>query len=288
MRGASSAPTSRVLDVIELLAGSGDARLRFSDVVSALDLTQATAHAILKTLCDRGWLTRDPVDKTFALGPGLAVVAARTEAARPLAHAARIAAQELSQELDCAASVVERLDDELVITAFEGVGRQPASAPGDRIRYAPPFGVAFAAWGTSEEQHSWISRAPGLGDELVGRLEQVLAQTKERGFDVDWTTPDLTRAAQLVGTLSSDGLPDHVRGITDQLLVEFTTIGLVRSGDEGDKPQPVATIAAPVFDAHGRVALILASHPLRPMTARQVETAGRRVMRAAGSLGHPG
>lgn len=153
--------------MIELLAGAGDRRLRFSDVVSALDLTQATSHAILKTLCDRGWLIRDPADKTFALGPGLAVVASRTEAARPLAHAARIAAQELSKELDCAASVVERLDDELVITAFEGAGRQPASAPGDRIRYAPPFGVAFAAWGGSDEQRSWIERAPGLSEELA-------------------------------------------------------------------------------------------------------------------------
>lgn len=287
MRGASSAPTGRVLDVIELLAGAGEARLRFSDVVSALDLTQATAHAILKTLCDRGWLVRDPADKTFALGPGLAVVAAHTHAARPLAQVARIAAQELSHDLGWAASVVERFDDELVITAFEGVGQQPTSAPGDRIRYAPPFGVAFAAWDTPDEQRGWIARAPGLTDELAGRLRKVLSQTRERGFDVDWTTPALTRAAQMVGTLPSDGLPDHVRGITDQLLAEFTTIGLEPSGGAVGKAEPVATIAAPVFDARRRVALILCVHPLRPMTGRQVETAGQRVRRTAGRLARP-
>ncbi|MFV8048469.1 IclR family transcriptional regulator [Mycobacterium sp. 48b] len=275
-----------MLDVIELLAGSGDSRLRFSDVVSAVDLTQATAHAILKTLCDRGWLIRDPVDKTFALGPGLAVVAARTEAARPLAHAARIAAQELSQQLEYAASVVERVSDELVITAFEGAGPRPAGTPGDRIRYAPPFGVAFAAWDSPAEQLAWIDRAPTTGKALTARLSDVLAQTRERGFDVDWTTPDLTRAAQMVGSLPSDGLPEHVRGITDQLLAEFTTIGLAPAGGAG-KSQPVATIAAPVFDAHGRVALILSVHPLRSMTARQVETAGHRVRRAADRLSRP-
>lgn len=284
MRGASSAPTSRVLDVIELLASAGDVRLRFSDVVSALELTQATAHAILKTLCDRGWLIRDPVDKTFALGPGLAVVAARTEAARPLAHAARIAAQELSEHFGHAASVVERVADELVITAFEGAGPRPAGTPGDRIRYAPPFGVAFAAWDSPVGQRAWIERAPAA---IARRLEQVLAQTREQGFDVDWTTPDLTRAAQMVGSLPSDGLPDHVRGITDQLLAEFTTIGLAPAGDVAGKAQPVATIAAPVFDAHGRVALILSVHPLRPMTARQVDTAGQRVRRAADRLSRP-
>ncbi|MBZ4561135.1 helix-turn-helix domain-containing protein, partial [Mycobacterium avium] len=49
-----------MLDVVELLARSPSARLRFSDVVRELGLTQATAHAILKTLCDRGWASRDP------------------------------------------------------------------------------------------------------------------------------------------------------------------------------------------------------------------------------------
>ncbi|OFB36794.1 transcriptional regulator [Mycolicibacterium sp. (ex Dasyatis americana)] len=287
MRGAGSAPTGRVLDVIELLASSGEKRLRFSDVVSALDLTQATAHAILKTLCDRGWLIRDPADKTFALGPGLAVVAARTAVARPLAHAARIAAQELSDQLGHAASVVERVADELVITAFEGAGPRPAGAPGDRIRYAPPFGVAFAAWDSPAEQRAWIDRAPTATGALTDRLTEVLAQTRTRGFDVDWTTPDLTRAAQMVGSLPSDGLPDHVRGITDQLRAEFTTIGLTPAGGTTGKPQPVATIAAPVFDPHGRVALILCVHPLRPMTTRQVDTAGVRVRRAADRLSRP-
>ena len=63
-------------------------RLRFSDVVRELGLTQATAHAILATLCDRGWVSRDPVDKTYSLGPALAVVATRVETARPMAHSA--------------------------------------------------------------------------------------------------------------------------------------------------------------------------------------------------------
>ncbi|BBX89444.1 putative transcriptional regulator, IclR family protein [Mycolicibacterium boenickei] len=285
MRGAGSAPTGRVIDVIELLAGSGDTPLRFSDVVSALNLTQATAHAILKTLCDRGWLIRDPADKTFSLGPGLAVVSTRTEAARPLAHAARIAAQELSHQLGMAASVVERAGNELVITAFEGAG--PGGPPTDRIRYAPPFGVAFAAWDSPAEQRAWIDRAPTASDALTERLVEVLAQTRDRGFDVDWTTPDLTRAAQVVGALPSDGLPEHVRDITDQLLAEFTTIGLAPAGDAARRAQPVATIAAPVFDAQRGVALILSVHPLRPMTSRQVETTGRRVRRAADRVSRP-
>ncbi|MFY9763865.1 MAG: helix-turn-helix domain-containing protein, partial [Mycobacterium sp.] len=232
-----------MLDVVELLAGSGKDRLRFSDVVRELGLTQATAHAILTTLCDRGWASRDPVDKTFSLGPALAVVAARVDTARPLAHTARTAALQLADELGYATSVVERVGDSLVITAFEDAGRQSGGAPGDRIRYAPPFGVAFAAWETDEQQRAWIQRSAATNAKLARRLEEVLARTRERGFDVDCTTPALTQAAQVVGTLPSDGLPDHVREITDQLLVEFTTIGFLSDDDTARQAQPVATIA---------------------------------------------
>ncbi|MGC1804360.1 MAG: helix-turn-helix domain-containing protein [Mycobacterium sp.] len=273
-----------MLDVVELLAGSGKDRLRFSDVVRELGLTQATAHAILTTLCDRGWASRDPVDKTFSLGPALAVVAARVDTARPLAHTARTAALQLADELGYATSVVERVGDSLVITAFEDAGRQSGGAPGDRIRYAPPFGVAFAAWETDEQQRAWIQRSAATNAKLARRLEEVLARTRERGFDVDCTTPALTQAAQVVGTLPSDGLPDHVREITDQLLVEFTTIGFLSDDDTARQAQPVATIAAPVFDHRGRVAMIVAVHPLQALTRKRIDSIGRRTVRVTAAI----
>jgi DNA-binding IclR family transcriptional regulator len=278
IRGSTSAPTARVLDVVELLARSPNARLRFSDVVRELDLTQATAHAILKTLCDRGWASRDPVAKTFALGPALAVVAARTDTARPLAHAARSAALRLSREVGYACSVVEKFGDSLVVTAFEGEpATQPSGIPGDRIPYAPPFGVAMAAWDTEEEQRAWIRRGAGDNADRIQRLQQVLAHTRDRGFDVDWTTPALAQAVQAVGTLDSSEMPRPVRHIMDQLLVEFTTIGFLSDDNPGRRKQPVVTIAAPVFENRGRVALMVAVHPLCALSARQIRDIGKHL-----------
>ena len=243
-----------------------------------LDLTQATAHAILKTLCDRGWASRDPVAKTFTLGPALAVVAARTDTARPLAHQARAAALRLSSEVGYAGSVVERFGDSLVITAFEGEPvTAPSGIPGDRIPYAPPFGVAFAAWDTDEGQRAWIRRGAGSNADRAHRLEYVLAHTRQRGFDVDWTTPALAQAAQLVGTLDSDEMPTPVRHIMDQLLAEFTTIGFLSDDNPGRRKQPVVTIAAPVFDRRQQVALIVAVHPLCTLSAKQIRTIGNRL-----------
>jgi DNA-binding IclR family transcriptional regulator len=249
-------------------------------VVRRLGLTQATTHAILTTLCARGWASRDPVDKTFSLGPALAAVAAQLDTARPLAHTARSAVLQLADEFGYAASVVERFGDSLVITAFEDAGQQSGAAPGDRIRYAPPFGVAFAAWDTEDQQHAWIQRGTATNSALARRLEEVLARTRERGFDVDCTTPALTRAAHVVGTLPSDGLPAHVREITDQLLAEFTTIGFLSDESDDYAPRqahPVATIAAPVFDQHGGVAMIVAVHPLQDLTRKRIDSIGRRV-----------
>jgi DNA-binding IclR family transcriptional regulator len=267
-----------VLDVVELLARSTHARLRFSDIARELDLTQATAHAILKTLCDRGWATRDPVEKTFSLGPALSLVAARNDTARPVAHAARSAALRLSREFGYAGSVVERFGDSLVVTAFEGdPATQPAGIPGDRIPYAPPFGVALAAWDTEEEQRAWIRRGAGNNANRIQRLERVLERTRERGFDVDWTTPALAQAVRVVGTLDSDEMPTPVRHILDQLLVEFTTIGFLSDDNPGRRKQPVVTIAAPVFDHRHQVALMVAVHPLCPLSSRKIRVIGKRL-----------
>ena len=269
-----------MLDVVELLGRPGRERLRFSDVVRELDLTQATVHAILKTLFDRGWVSRDPVDKTFSLGSALAVIASRADIMRPLALAAREAAIALSVEFGFRASVLERHADSLMITAYEGGDpSDPAGHPGERIPYAPPFGVAFAAWDTPEGQLAWIHRTAASNTELADNLALSLARTRERGYDVDLTTPALAQTAQLVGALLSDGMPAHVRQIMDQLLIE-TMVGFTDDDTTLDA-RPVATIAAPVFDQLGCVAMILAVHPLRPQTAADVGAIGRRLTAAA-------
>ncbi|MCW2513654.1 MAG: putative transcriptional regulator [Mycobacterium sp.] len=269
--------------VVELLARPGHERLRFTDVARELDLTQGTVHAILKTLSDHGWVSRDPVDKTFSLGPALAVLAGRADATRSLAHAARAAAVALSDELGFRASVLERHADSLMITAYEGGDpSDPAGFPGERIPYAPPFGVAFAAWDTPDGQQAWIQRTAGANAALSETLAKTLSRTRERGYDVDLTTPALAKTAQLVGDLQSDGMPSHVRQIMDQLLVE-TMVGF--TDEDGVDARPVATIAAPVFDQSQSVALILAVHPLRPQTADEVAVIGRRLTLAADAIG---
>lgn len=280
MRGASSAPTARVIDVVELLARPGTDRLRYSDIARELDLTLATTHAILKTLCDRGWVFRDPVGKTFALGPGLAVVAAAMDT-RPFVAAARAAATELAAEFGYAASVTEKLGESLVITAFEG-GERPW--PGDSIPYAPPFGAAFAAWDTEQQRHAWIQRAAPAGTAIAERMNDALARIRDRGFDVDCTSPALGQAASLLGTLDSGAiaLPSKIRETLDQLRVDVTTLGSPSTAVEGHLP--IAAIAAPILDHRGHATLLLAVHPLVELPLNRIETIGRHLITTTAAI----
>lgn len=271
MRGAGSAPTERVLDVIELLSHPDNRQMRFSDVVRELELSQATAHAILKTLTDRGWISRDPAAKTFSLGPALSLIAGRLDTARPVTQLARDAARRLATTVDVPASVIERAGDDLVITAFEQPKGKPIPAsPNERIPYTAPFGVAFAAWDTRDAQRNWIQRAATDDTELTRQLQDVLAQTRERGYDIDWMTPALAQAAHAIGSLSGHALPVSMRSIIDQLRVEFTSAALT-SDDDPRAPRPVATISAPVLDKTGHIQLVLGIHPVRLMTTRDVQ-----------------
>lgn len=283
MRGAGSAPTERVLDVIELLSDPDNRQMRFSDVVRELELSQATAHAILKTLTDRGWISRDPAAKTFSLGPALSLIAGRLDTMRPVTHLARDAARRLAIAVDVPASVIERAGDDLVITAFEQPkGGTISSSPNERIPYTAPFGVAFAAWDTPAAQHAWKGAATE-DTELTRQLQDVLTRTRERGYDIDWMTPALAQAAHAIGSLSDHSLPVNMRSIIDQLRVEFTSAALT-SDEDPRAPRPVATISAPVLDKNGHIQLVLGIHPVRAMTMKEIRSAAEPLLREIETL----
>jgi DNA-binding IclR family transcriptional regulator len=285
MRGVASAPAERVLDVIELLSRPESGGHRFSDVARELGLSQATAHSILKTLCDRGWATRDPISKKFVLGLTVALIAERFEGTRPLQAVAREAIRRLAETTHMPASVVERTGDELVITAFETPdGSTKPVASHERIPYAPPFGIACAAWDIPSEQELWIQRGAAGDTSLAERLRTVLAQTRDRGYDVDWMTPALAQAAHAIETLSNERVPHNLRSVVDQLRVEFISANLL-SGDGARDVLPVATISAPVLDERGHVRLILGFHPLRVMTMSEIRAAAEPLLREIDRVG---
>jgi DNA-binding IclR family transcriptional regulator len=280
----ASPPTSRVVDVMSLFARSGTEQLRFSDIARELQLTQATANAILKTLCDRRWLSRDPVDKTYAIGPEFIVLAAQADASRALAHDAREVALEIASSTGYATSVTELVDDSLVITGLHATADVPTALLGDRFPYAPPFGVAFAAWETEDQRTIWVHRATIGNGLLEERLYELLALTRDRGYHVDQSTPAMLQMTQIAGTLHGTDPTPAMRRILEELLTEMVDTSSDTSSRIGEEAL-VTTIAAPVFDQRNRVAFNVSVHPIRPLSTRQIEQLGRRLRKKTAAVG---
>ena len=276
MRGATSGPTNRALDVLELLSRQPANQLRYVDIVRALKLNQGTAHSILKTLTDRGWVSRDAVAKTYSLGPAIAVVAAKAIQARPLANAARGVARDLAAELGFGASVVERVGDELLLSDFFAVEKkEPSPRPGLKVPYAPPYGVSFAAFALFRGREAWLARSATQSRAVGKALQRAMELSRERGYDVDWTTPAVAQMTSLVGSM--DKLHPALLTAMDQILLEYTAPAL----DEADADRSVTSITAPVLDANGHARLGIALHPMRHIPLRRIQACGRRLAEEA-------
>ncbi len=291
MTRSASPPTERVLDVVELLASPAGAGSRLVDVARRLDISQGTAHAILAVLVARGWVSRDPVDRTFSLGPALGVTAALADGSRPLAHAAHTAAIRLSSELGLAASVTERSGDVIVLTFFGGGGSElEALPPGERIPFAAPFGPGFAAWEPEDGRLAWIGRGAASSPGLAARLTAYLDDTRARGHSIERMSPALVRTAQLMRSLEGDPSSDPVRRIIDDALVDVAAAGLEPDTGDGDE-RPVTALSAPVFDRHGLVVLNVAVHPFRVLDTTAVAALAGSLTEAttgiSASLGAP-
>ena len=124
-----SAPTARVVRVLEALRLHAGAGLRYAELAHDADVSQATCHAILATLADAGYVVRDPSTKAYSLGPallGLGDAAARAFPEVRLAHA-ELDALATETGLRCHAAKV--VDDAITVVAVAG-----AAAVDDPIR----------------------------------------------------------------------------------------------------------------------------------------------------------
>jgi DNA-binding IclR family transcriptional regulator len=283
---ASSPPTRRVVDIIELLAERRGSTTRLSDIVHALGLNQATAYVILKELDEMGWVTRNPADKTFSIGAALVRLAGRIDQGPSIAHAARAAASAAATDTGYAASVSERVGGSLVITAFiAGSDDQWSLSAGDRVPFAAPFGPAYAAWEPADERRVWIERSGVNSPAFEKRLEEHLEETRRQGFSVERMSPEMVSAIPVMTRLQMDAQSDSVRDHLNEVLLEIT--GAPRaSGKLGSRQrQYVGAITAPIFNQLGRVTHNICVHPFTALSLRNVDQIGRHLRKAAGAIG---
>jgi DNA-binding IclR family transcriptional regulator len=275
----------RTVALITFLSEQPDRGFRLSELARHLDLSKATAHALVHSLTDVGWLLRDPLAMTYRLGPALVAVGHAASGASHLLDAARAHMRQLRAELGIAVIATVPMDDEFVILAVEGEPRDRTTRPGQRVPPAPPVGAVYLAWSDPEVVDRWLHRLLHRldDDHDGGRLEHyrtVIAAVRQRGYSV--VLGDTRRELEdTLRALAEDGADAKLRAAVEQVLRAIDERGdrLLIDIGESLEPYTVSAMAAPVFDREGRVGLVLALTDLpNPMLGIDVARYGRRLL----------
>lgn len=258
---------ARVVGVLDFLADHPEESFSLSELCRRLDITKATAHSLLGELTDAGYLVRDPVDKTYALGPRLlAVGMAAGHSERTLVNRARPHMRRLATDLDvrCVASTVR--GDDIVILDVAGRDRpfRQSIQPGHRVPCVPPVGAVFVAWAGETEVGRWLARAGDLTPEHRSAHLDALATVRRRGCALALEGPARRRLERAIVGEGGRPIGDAVHDLGQEAY-------LLADLDAGATYE-LSHMAAPVFGPDGRVVLAVTVYDLPAVcTAAEVE-----------------
>ena len=264
--------------LLDFLSTHPEQQWSLSELARRLDLNKATAHAMLSTLTDAGYLLRHPVDKTFTLGPAVIAVG-NAAAAREfeVVDFARAEMQALADELSVRCIASAAIGEEIVFLGASG-DPQPFGLHvqiGQRLPLVPPLGTVFVAWSSPEEIDEWLRRlGPSATDAELARYREAVVTVRTRGFSLGLEVPS---ARGLVDRES--GRRDRRHAVEELGHGEYVLLELEHSAS-----YRLSHVAAPVFGADGRVVLSLnlmgfrhelGSEKVPDLAARLTEATGR-------------
>jgi len=296
---------ARTVAILDFLAAHPTESYTLSELSRRLGINGASAHAVLTELADAGYLVRHPVHKTFRLGP---VVIALGHAALESHRAVDVARDEmkrLATELDLECEATAAVGAETVVLARAGPRVPGWSGPavGQRLPLIAPVGAVFMAWAAPHAVDAWLGRSPGTDDTARSRFRHYLDAVRGRGYSVilrvaaerpvgralaRLADEPAAAAASLAGAGGGARGTDRMgsAGVAPEALAAL--VGELGHDDyqlvETDEAASygVTSVAAPVFDPNGEVALALGLIGFRgPLSGAEVRTYGERVRDAA-------
>jgi DNA-binding IclR family transcriptional regulator len=264
---------TRALDIVSYLAEHPGEGFTMAQLTRALRLNQGSAHAILTTMTDQGFLTRHPDHRTFRLGPALVAVGEAAARANPILAVAHEELQALSDALERPALASMRTGTELRVVVRVGphVANGPAHRVGQRYPLVPPLGVVLVAWSPPSVRDAWIAaRPPEVRPE---DLEALLEEVRVRGYDVGAGAAARRALGAAASQLADEPLDEERRARVR------TSAGLVPRSSGDDGAADVAVVTVPVLGASGHAVLEcsvygFASRP-SAVTLRRVAAATR-------------
>ncbi len=275
----------RAVALLDLLLAHPDQRFTLSELVRRTGVSLGSGHAVLAELEAVGYVRRHPIDKTYALGPALAVAGAIALRQQPSLAAAIDELAPLARALDSETLVTAATTDEIVFVARAGraAPRSPNVREGERVPLVPPLGAVFMAWATPEEVGDWLARAPSVD---TARAQAALALARTRGYSIG-SASDTQRAFGATVFSRTEAAPAgavraDLDAVLDRLLTRLADGDYALSSLDAGEVYDVGMIAAPVFDGDRRVAAAIAATGFgRALDAEEVVRAAERVRDAA-------
>lgn len=181
----------RALAIIELAADRGS--VRFQDILSELSLARSSAHGLLRTLVDSGWLHHNTQTRTYSLGLRAWQVGQRYDGHRELA---KIAAAEMDALAHSVGETVQlaRLDG--IENVYIAISESPhpfrlASSVGMRLHsHATALGKALLSQLDPDEARRRLTAVelPTFTERTVSDPEEILravALARQQGYATD-------------------------------------------------------------------------------------------------------
>lgn len=281
-----SPQTDRVVQLFELLAPDPSSGLSLAEVSRRLGVHKSGCHSMLTALLHAGWLLRDPVRKTYHLGPTLVRLGAAAASRFPALDLARPVMGDLSAATGAHCIAFEVSADHVTVVDQVRNPRHPGHpmAVGTELPIRPPYGASVAAWLPAPEQHLWLAAVPGP---VRDHYRRALERTRERGYAVGLhVLPDvrLQELASLVRAheIHHGRLSDLAVELTDELMHREewfpTTLTSRRS-------YQVSHIDSAVFGRDGAPVLMLSLVPVEGgLTGAETRRIGQRLRDGAGRI----
>ena len=248
------------MEIIDFLAAFPGRGFTLSEIARAAKINIASCHAVLSALTSGGYLTRNPDQKSYALGPALVAIGQAALKSQPLILRAQEAAQALARDVQLPVLLTGVAGDEILAIASiaDPSGRSPNMRVGQRMPLVPPVGAPFLAWSSPGAIEAWIARMAPPGDpDFVAEWRQALALIRTRGYQVTLRSPERGDFAALMAEMASSRKAPEYRDHVIDLIHAMDERIFHPKSIEASERYHVALIAAPIFDRSGAAAFSL-------------------------------
>ncbi|RJO73818.1 ArsR family transcriptional regulator [Nocardia panacis] len=281
-----SAPTVRVIQVLDFLVERRGKRYGLSELARELNLAKPTCLGILTELSAAGYLVRDPNTHTYGLGPALIEAGRVAQEGFAIAAMARAELAELSARYrgTCTVSAVTGGRITVLESAGPGLAKLGVKV-GATYDFAPPVGLMYVLWDTDAAFDAWLATPPTVPlrqDET--RLRQVVTECRERGYLVESMTAAGRRLYSLLAGVAAHDLPDDLRRLVGELVTSLGERVYLGVDLRPRKEHPVSLLAAPTYGGDGRQNMVLTMYVGRSITGAEIARRGAALVAAADAV----